>query len=257
MYFLEARDLAFRYESPNGWIYALQNFSIQVNRNEFVCIVGPSGCGKSTFIRIVAGLLKPTEGKVWLDGMLIEGPGSDRAVVFQEPALFPWLTALGNVEFGLLMNGWGRNAAYQRAIEVLRVVGLEDFHKLYPYQLSGGMRHRVAVARAWALTNVKVLLMDEPFAAADAITRAGLQDYLINMWLTEPRTIVYVTHDIEEAIYLADRVVILTPRPARVASLFPVNLPRPRDRSSYEFVTLRAQIIAHMKQLMGDVGQAL
>jgi len=246
---IRAIGVSHRYEGLGGWIHALDGFELTVSRNEFLCILGPSGCGKSTFLKIVAGLIMPSEGEVRLNGRPISGPGLDRGVVFQEPALFPWLTVIENVEFGLLMGGWKKSAARQRAAEVLGIVGLAAYQRFYPYQLSGGMKHRVAVARAWALTDAAVLLMDEPFSAVDAISRAMLQDYLVETWRAEPRTVVYITHDIEEAVYLADRVALMTPSPGRIADHFRVESSRPRDRNSPVLAAMKAEITARMRAL--------
>jgi ABC-type nitrate/sulfonate/bicarbonate transport system ATPase subunit len=246
---IEATGVNHAYEGPNGWVHALQHFEIAIPRNEFLCLLGPSGCGKSSFVRIVAGLMKPLEGEVLLNGKKIEAPGLDRGVVFQEPALFPWLTALRNVGFGLEMSGLHRKAVHDRAAEVLRIVGLDRAMDLYPYQLSGGMKHRVAVARAWALQNASVLLMDEPFSAIDAINRMTLQRYLVDAWSAEPRTVIYVTHDIDEAVYLADRIAIMTPSPGRIGHYVTVDLPRPRDRTCKEATGLRSELTDIMRRL--------
>jgi NitT/TauT family transport system ATP-binding protein len=253
---IEATGVNHAYEGQDGWVRALEGFEIAIPRNEFLCLLGPSGCGKSSFLRIVTGLMRPLEGAVQLDGRRIEGPGLDRGIVFQEPALFPWLTALRNVAFGLEMSGLKKDAVHDRAAHVLRIVGLERAMNLYPYQLSGGMRHRVAVARAWALRDASVLLMDEPFSAIDAVNRMALQKYLVDAWLEEPRTVIYVTHDIDEAIYLADRIAIMTPSPGRIAQYVHVDLARPRDRNSVEANRLRAEITEIMHQLENsrDVG---
>jgi NitT/TauT family transport system ATP-binding protein len=246
---IEATGVNHAYEGQNGWVRALQGFEISIPRNQFLCLLGPSGCGKSSFLRIVTGLMKPVEGEVRLNGRRIEEPGLDRGIVFQEPALFPWLTALRNVAFGLEMSGMGKAAVNERAKHVLRIVGLEQAMDLYPYQLSGGMRHRVAVARAWALQDASVLLMDEPFSAIDAVNRMVLQKYLIDAWLKEPRTVVYVTHDIDEAVYLADRIAIMTPSPGRIGQYVDVDLKRPRDRNSSEANELRNRLTDIMHQL--------
>jgi NitT/TauT family transport system ATP-binding protein len=253
---IEATGVNHAYEGQDGWVRALEGFEIAIPRNEFLCLLGPSGCGKSSFLRIVSGLMKPLEGIVQLNGKQIDGPGLDRGIVFQEPALFPWLTALRNVAFGLEMSGLKKDAVHDRAAHVLRIVGLERAMNLYPYQLSGGMRHRVAVARAWALRDASVLLMDEPFSAIDAVNRMALQKYLVDAWLEEPRTVIYVTHDIDEAIYLADRIAIMTPSPGRIAQYVHVDLARPRDRNSVEANRLRAEITEIMHQLEDsrDVG---
>jgi NitT/TauT family transport system ATP-binding protein len=245
---IQAVDVEHFYEGQSGWVHALDRFSVTISKNEFVCVLGPSGCGKSTFLKIVAGLVTPSSGEVRLNGKPISGPGLDRGIVFQEPALFAWLTVIRNVEFGLLMAGWSKQSATDRARQVLEIVGLADYHSLYPYQLSGGMKHRVAVARAWALTGAALLLMDEPFSAIDAINRMTLQDYLVDTWLREQRTVLYVTHDIEEAVYLADRVLILRPSPGRLWADLRVELPRARDRNSSEFLAAKATI---MEEMMG------
>jgi ABC-type nitrate/sulfonate/bicarbonate transport system ATPase subunit len=244
---IQAIDVDHLYRGQTGWNHALDHFNLTVPRDELLCILGPSGCGKSTFLRIVAGLTRPTSGTVLLNGQKIKGPGLDRGMVFQDPALFAWLTVVRNVEFGLLMSGWKKPAARERAMHVLDTVGLARDADLYPYQLSGGMKHRVAVARAWALTDAALLLMDEPFSAIDAINRMTLQDYLINTWAEERRTVVYVTHDIEEAVYLADRIVILKPSPGRLAAEFQVDLPRPRDRHSTEFLAMKSRVLQEMR----------
>jgi NitT/TauT family transport system ATP-binding protein len=246
---IEAIGVNHAYEGQEGWVEALQNFEISIPRNEFLCLLGPSGCGKSSFLRIVTGLMKPMEGEVRLKGKRIEEPGLDRGIVFQEPALFPWLTALRNVAFGLEMSGMARQAVNERAEEVLKIVGLERAKHLYPFQLSGGMKHRVAVARAWALPNASVLLMDEPFSAIDAINRMTLQKYLVDAWLAEPRTVIYVTHDIDEAVYLADRIAIMTPSPGRIGQNVTVDMPRPRDRNSARATELRRALTDIMRRL--------
>lgn len=246
---IEARGVNHAYEGQDGWVRALQKFEIAIPRNEFLCVLGPSGCGKSSFLRIVSGLMKPLEGEIRLNGKRIEEPGLDRGVVFQEPALFPWLTALRNVAFGLEMSGMNKRAVNERAAQVLRIVGLERAMHLYPYQLSGGMKHRVAVARAWALREASVLLMDEPFSAIDAVNRMTLQKYLIDTWLEEPRTVIYVTHDIDEAVYLADRIAIMTPSPGRIGQYVTVDLERPRDRNSTRANELRIELTDIMRRL--------
>ena len=246
---IEASGVNHAYEGQHGWVRALEGFEISIPRNEFLCLLGPSGCGKSSFLRIVSGLMKPIEGEVKLNGKRIEQPGLDRGIVFQEPALFPWLTALRNVAFGLEMSGMDKQAVNERAAHVLRIVGLERAMHLYPYQLSGGMKHRVAVARAWALQDASVLLMDEPFSAIDAVNRMTLQKYLVDAWLEEPRTVIYVTHDIDEAVYLADRIAIMTPSPGRIGQYVTVDMERPRDRNSAEANELRNELTEIMHRL--------
>ncbi len=245
---IQAVDVDHFYEGQTGWNHALDRLNLTVARNELLCILGPSGCGKSTFLRIVAGLTRPTGGQVLLNGAPIRGPGLDRGIVFQEPALFAWLTVIRNVEFGLHMSGWSKMRARERARHVLEIVGLARHADQYPFQLSGGMKHRVAVARAWALTDAALLLMDEPFSAIDAINRMTLQDYLVHTWVAERRTVLYVTHDIEEAVYLADRIVILKPSPGRLAADLTVDLPRPRDRHSTGFLAVKSQVLQEMQR---------
>ncbi len=246
---IEALGVNHAYEGQDGWVNALENFEIAIPRGEFLCLLGPSGCGKSSFLRIVTGLMKPMEGEVRLDGKRIEQPGLDRGIVFQEPALFPWLTALRNVAFGLEMSGMDKRAVNARAEAVVKIVGLERAKPPYPFQVSGGMKHRAAVARAWALPNASVLLMDEPFSAIDAINRMALQKYLVDAWLAEPRTVIYVTHDIDEAVYLADRIAIMTPSPGRIGRYVTVDMPRPRDRSSARATELRGELTDIMRRL--------
>jgi NitT/TauT family transport system ATP-binding protein len=246
---IEAIGVDHRYEGRDGWVHALRDFALEIPDNQFLCILGPSGCGKSTFLKIVAGLMQPSGGRVLLDGKPIKGPGLDRGIVFQEHALFAWLTVVGNVEFGLRMGGWTKAKARARAMHVLEIVGLAGYAQLYPYQLSGGMKHRAAVARAWALTDAALLLMDEPFSAVDAINRMALQDHLVATWLAERRTVLYITHDIDEAVYLADRIAIMTPSPGRIGQDIAVDLPRPRDRNSAEVTAYKSRITDEMHRL--------
>ena len=244
---IEAVGLSHAYEGPTGWKKALDQFQLTVSKNEFLCVLGPSGCGKSSFLRMLAGLMRPLGGSLLVNGNEIKGPGLDRAIVFQEAALFPWLTVVRNVMFGLEMAGWPKARAEQRAMDVLKIVGLADSAENYPYQLSGGMRHRVAVARAWSLQDAAVLLMDEPFSAIDAINRMALQDHLVQTWMAEPRTVVYVTHDVEEAVTLASRVIILTPSPGRIVADHKIDLPWPRNRDAPEFNRLKADLTERMR----------
>jgi NitT/TauT family transport system ATP-binding protein len=245
---IEAVAVDHFYERQSGWNHALDQLTPTIWRNEFLWILGPSGCDKITFLKIIAGLTKPSSGTALLGGKPIRGPGLDRGIVFQDPALFAWLTVLRNVEFGLIMGGWKKQAARDRAMHVLDIVSLAKFALQYPFQLSGGMKHRVAVARAWALTDAALLLMDEPFSAIDAINRMALQDHLVETWLAEQRTVLYVTHDIEEAVYLADRIVILKPSPGRLATDLRNELPRPRDHNSTSFLAVKSRIMQEMQR---------
>jgi NitT/TauT family transport system ATP-binding protein len=223
---LNAISLSYRTTSGER-LLALDKINLEVKPGEFLCIVGPSGCGKSTLLHLIAGLHPQTSGKVLVDGTPVNGPGTDRILIFQELGLFPWLTVGGNVEFGMKMKNIGKAEREQKVQHYLRLVHLSKFRDSYIHQLSGGMRQRVALARALA-TEPDVLLMDEPFAALDAQTRDLLHDELERIWAETGRTIIFVTHNVREAVRLGDRVALLTFRPGRVKQEFSVNLPRPR-----------------------------
>ncbi|MEM2022133.1 MAG: ABC transporter ATP-binding protein [Archaeoglobaceae archaeon] len=225
----------------NGNIHVLDNINLDVFRGEFVSLLGPSGCGKTTLLRIIAGLEKQDKGEVRLKGEQIVGPGQDRVMVFQDYALFPWRTVLGNILFGLEVRKIKKEEALKIAQNYIKLVNLEGFENSYPHELSGGMKQRVALARA-LVCDPEILLMDEPLAALDAQTRNMMQSELVRIWSATKKTIIYVTHSIEEAVYLSDRVIIFTPRPAKVKKIVKVDIPRPRDRFSREFVDLRAKI---------------
>ncbi|KUK01363.1 MAG: ABC transporter ATP-binding protein [Methanobacteriaceae archaeon] len=220
----------------------LQDINLQVEDGEFLCIVGPSGCGKTTLLRIIAGLEKPTTGRILADGRPIKGPGADRGFVFQQYTLFPWRTVLENVTFGLELKELEKDEREKIAIDYLKLVGLEDFKDAYPYELSGGMKQRVAIVRALA-NNPRFLLMDEPFAALDIQTRNLLQRELLYIWDKTNETIIFVTHNVDEAVFLADRIVVLSARPGRILKIFKVEIDRIRDRLSKEFLTLRGEIL--------------
>jgi NitT/TauT family transport system ATP-binding protein len=209
---------------------AVQDVTLDVPPGQFLVLLGPSGCGKSTVLNVVAGFIEPTSGRVAIDGVVPEGPGADRGMVFQQPTLFPWRTVLGNVAFGPLMTGRSKSAAESEARTLLEMVGLTKFAARYPRSLSGGMQQRVGIARALA-NYPKVLLMDEPFGALDSQTRAMMQDNLLKVWNTFRITVIFVTHDIEEAIFLGDRVVVMGIAPGRVIADIPIELPRPRDQA--------------------------
>ena len=247
---LEVSGLTKGYPRGRGDVVpVLDDVSFEVADLEFVAIVGPSGCGKSTFLRIVDGLIAPDRGEVRLNGRAVQGAGHGRGMVFQSFDLFPWRTALGNVEFGLEMMGVARRESRARAQGWIELVGLNGFEQAYPHQLSGGMQQRVGIARALAI-EPEVLLMDEPFGALDVQTRDLLQDELLAIWQRERKTVLFVTHSIEEAIYLADRVLIFTPRPARVERVVQVPFARPRNedlKSSPAFVELRRDIWQSLK----------
>ncbi|QHW31032.1 ABC transporter ATP-binding protein [Paenibacillus rhizovicinus] len=226
-------------------VSALQDISLEVRQGEFMVIVGPSGCGKSTLLDLLAGLTKPNNGQILLDGRPIEGPDLDRGIVFQQYALFPWKTALANVEFGLETKGVPRRERKETAREFIRLVGLAGFEHRYPHELSGGMKQRIAIARSLAY-DPEVLLMDEPFAALDAQTRETLQSELLRIWEATRKTIIFITHGIEEAVYLGQRVAVMTSRPGRIKEIIEVPFEARTSeedlRSNPEFVRIRHQI---------------
>jgi len=219
-------------------VTALQDLSLTVSPGELVCLIGPSGCGKSTLLNLIAGFLTPTSGRVQVGGQPVTAPGPDRAMVFQDPALFPWLTVAGNIEFVLRMQGQGRREREQARERLVKLVGLEEFERAHPHELSGGMRQRVAIARALAL-QPRVLLMDEPFGALDAQTRERLQDELLQLWQETGTTILFVTHSVEEAAYLGDRVIVLSERPGTVREEVVVGVARPRSRVEADICNLK------------------
>jgi NitT/TauT family transport system ATP-binding protein len=223
---------------------ALLDLNLSVRPGEFLCLLGPSGCGKSTLLNIIAGFLPQDSGEVLVNGVPVRGPGHDRGVLFQTPMLFPWLSTWNNVLYGPRARHALTPVVRQQAADLLETVGLADFHDAYPHELSGGMRHRAAFARV-LINRPSVLLMDEPFGALDAITRAAMQRFLLDLWEREGQTIVFVTHDVEEATLLGDRVCVMSGRPGRVKAVFGVDLPRPRDfdtTETMEFVTIKRRI---------------
>ncbi|MGI5243026.1 ABC transporter ATP-binding protein [Dactylosporangium sp. CA-139066] len=223
---------------------ALDRVCLDIADNEFVTVVGPSGCGKSTLMNILAGLETPTEGRALVDGAPVCGPGPERGVIFQQYALFPWLTVRKNVEFGLKTARVPRAERRERAEHFIRMVGLEQFADALPKMLSGGMRQRCAIARAYAV-NPSILLMDEPFGALDALTRVKLQEQLLDTWSKEQRTVLFITHDVDEAVFLANRVIVMAARPGRIYDVVDVDLPYPRSeefRLSPEFAALRNRV---------------
>jgi NitT/TauT family transport system ATP-binding protein len=231
---IEARGLQKRYFLRKREVLALDEMTIEIEPGEFVAIIGPSGCGKTTFLNLVAGFEAPTAGAILVDGRPVTGPGPERGVVFQDYALFPWLTVLSNVSYGLRERGVPKREATVVASRWLRQVGLDEFSEQHPHQLSGGMRQRVALVRV-LVNEPKILLMDEPFAALDAMTRTSLQKELVTLWERTAQTVIYVTHNVEEAIFLADRMVIMSRRPSKISHVVHIDLPRPRDVTSVEF----------------------
>ena len=228
-------------------LLALDNIELKVRAGEFLCIVGPSGCGKSTLLHLIAGLQKPTSGQILVDGQGVEAPGTDRILIFQELGLFPWLTVAENVEFGMKMKNISKAEREEKTHHYLRLVHLAQFKDSYTHQLSGGMRQRVALARALA-TEPDVLLMDEPFAALDAQTRDLLHDELERIWAETGRTIIFVTHNVREAVRLGDRVVLLTFRPGRVKREFEVELPRPRHLEEVDVARTARAILEDLRE---------
>jgi NitT/TauT family transport system ATP-binding protein len=222
-------------------VIALDGIDLEIGDNEFLTVLGPSGCGKTTLLNIVASFETATGGEVRVDGEPVRKPGPDRGVVFQEYALFPWLTVQQNVEFGLRERGTPRSERKERVRLQIASVGLSGFERRYPHELSGGMRQRVALARV-LVNDPKILLMDEPFAALDAQTRSMMQQELLGVWSAERRTAIFITHNIEEAILLGDRVVVMTARPGRIKEIVAIELPRPRDVTSAEFNEIRRRI---------------
>jgi NitT/TauT family transport system ATP-binding protein len=227
--YIQGRNVNLTFRPPNrGPVRALQGFDIEVQEGEFLSIVGPSGCGKSTFLNVLLGLIKPDSGDLTLDGKRISGPGTDRAMVFQEFGLLPWRTVQNNIELGLELKGVAVETRRSISARLVAMVGLVGFEGHYPHELSGGMKQRVGLARALA-TDPDVLLMDEPFAALDAQTRDLMQVELLRIWQEARKTVLFVTHQIDEAIYLSDRVMVMTKRPGRAKKIFAIDLPRPRD----------------------------
>jgi NitT/TauT family transport system ATP-binding protein len=235
------------YPSPNGTVLAIDNLSLNVKEGEFLCIVGPSGCGKSTLLNIMAGLDRPSKGEIWTNGQLLNGPVSGHILIFQELGLFPWLNVRENVEFGLKMKGMEPGERREKARYYLRLVHLSKFEQSYMHELSGGMRQRVALARALAL-EPEVLLMDEPFAALDAQTRDRLHEELERLWKETKSTIVFVTHNVREAVRLGDRVLLLTFRPGRIKKAYFIELPRPRQMEDPELALVSRKLLAQLRE---------
>lgn len=238
------------FNTRNGEMIALNGVSLDIMENEFICVVGPSGCGKSTLLNIIAGLLEPTSGKIYCDGKEVVGTGTERGVVFQQYALFPWMTVLKNVMFGLNLKGIKGKEAEEIAMKYIKMVQLEDFVNHYPKELSGGMKQRVAIARAYAV-NPAILLMDEPFGALDAQTRTQLQTELLETWEKERKTCFFITHDVEEAIILAQKVIIMSARPGRIKEIVDINIPYPRTQETKmtkEFLDLKNHIWGQVYQ---------
>jgi NitT/TauT family transport system ATP-binding protein len=239
-----ANDLSVVFGTSKRMVTALDKVNLSVAENEFICVMGPSGCGKTTLLNLIAGHLEASSGALAVNGASVRGPGADRAVVFQDNAVFPWMTVEDNVGYSLRMRGRPKSEIRDVVDHFLARVGLTDFRKAWPNELSGGMRKRVDIARCYA-ANPDVLLMDEPFGALDIMTKERLQEELRNVWLDQPKTIVFITHDLEESIFLGDRVILMSPRPGRIAAEYIPQLPAKRDMSiktSPEFVSLAKQL---------------
>ena len=243
---IETRNISYEYDTEMGRVLAVKDVSFTVAPAEFVCVLGPSGCGKTTILNMLAGFLRPTQGEILIGGKPLDGQEQNRGVVFQDFAqLFPWRTARRNVEFGLEMRRVREAERRETALRFLKLVKLEKFADAYPHQLSGGMQQRVAIARALAY-NPGVLLMDEPFAALDAMTREEMQKQLTEVWLETKKTIVYITHNVAEAVYLADQILVLAAHPGTVKAQLRPDLPRPRDPLSVDFLTTQKEVLRHL-----------
>jgi len=228
-------------------LVAIEEFSLEVADGEFICLLGPSGCGKTTLLRIVAGLDVQTSGEVLLNGKELRGPGSDRGMVFQEFGLFPWRTVRKNIEFGLELRKVSKAEREAASTKYIELVGLKGFESSHPYELSGGMKQRVGIARAM-VNDPALLLMDEPFGALDAQTRNLMQKELLRIWKETKKTVLFVTHSVDEACYLADRIVVMTSRPGTIKDIFNITWERPRDRASVEFANFRKQILTELER---------
>jgi NitT/TauT family transport system ATP-binding protein len=229
------------FSTGEGEIVALEDINLDIQPGEFICLLGPSGCGKSTLLNAIAGFSPPTSGSITIDGNTVQKPGPDRGMVFQEYALFPWMTVGQNIAFGLEIKKLPKTKIKEKVGALLEMLNLRDFRERYPKDLSGGMRQRVAIARVLALDS-PILLMDEPFGALDSLTRRNLQDELLRIWTAFKKTVIFVTHSIEESIYLADRIVVMTYRPGKIKKQISVEMSRPRDPSSVEFNELKKEL---------------
>ena len=250
---VEITDLGVVFGRDDRRVEAIRRFTMMTTPGEFVALLGPSGCGKTTVLNAVAGFVQPTVGRVTVDGEPVVEPGADRGMVFQQHSLFPWKTVLANVEFGLKMRGIGSIERTAQARRYLNLVGLAGFERAYPGELSGGMQQRVGIARV-LVNRPRVMLMDEPFGALDAQTRLTMQELLLGVWREVRTTVLFVTHDIDEAIFLADRVAVMTARPGQIRDLMPVKLPRPRPAeviATAEFMSLKARVLAQVREESG------
>jgi NitT/TauT family transport system ATP-binding protein len=243
---LSIKDLHKSFRKDDGELVAIEDFNLDIMDGEFVCVLGPSGCGKTTLLRIIAGLEEPTSGKILLKNKEIAGPGSDRGMVFQEFGLFPWRSVRKNIEFGLEIRKIPKEERKAISDRYIDLVGLKGFETSHPNELSGGMKQRVGIARALA-NDPAILLMDEPFGALDAQTRNLMQKELLRIWSEMRKTVVFITHSVDEAVFVADRVVVMSARPGKIKSIFDVEWEQPRDRAGVEFASLRKKILAELE----------
>jgi NitT/TauT family transport system ATP-binding protein len=241
-------NLSVIFSSANGPMIALDRIDLSVRENEFLCVMGPSGCGKTTLLNLIAGIVAPTTGRIEVDGAKVVGPGPDRAVVFQADAVFPWMSVEQNIGYSLRMRGRDKTEIEKAVSHYASLVGLGEFRKAWPRQLSGGMKKRVDLARAYA-ADPEVLLMDEPFGALDIMTKERLQEELHKLWITAPRTVVFITHDLEEALFLGDRVILMSPRPGRIAAEYRPEFPNDRDMS----IKTAPEFVAFAKRIRTDL----
>ncbi len=228
-------------------VYALEDINLTIETGKFVCFVGPSGCGKTTLLRLIEGFENPTEGTIKEDGDLVVGPSNTKGFIFQEYSLFPWLNVIDNVTFGLKICGKSKEENETRAMKYLEAVGLKDFAYSYPHELSGGMKQRVAIIRS-IINDSKTLLMDEPFSALDVFTKRNLQNQIIGNWRSKNRTIIFVTHDVDEAVFLADEIVVFSKRPGKIVKIVKNDLPRPRQRDSMEFHEILIEVTKYIDE---------
>ncbi len=242
---IEIKNINKSFDGRGKNLSVLEEISLTIDDGELVCLLGPSGCGKTTLLRLIAGLDQPTSGEIIANGELVEKPSGDRAVIFQQYSLFPWLTVIQNVTFGLEISGGSKEENIQAAERYLKSVGLLEFKDSYPHELSGGMKQRVAIIRS-LLNHSPILLMDEPFSALDMQNRHKLQEQLIGVWKRFENTIVFVTHDVDEAVYLADKIVLLDKNPGKIAEIISVDLERPRKRDSQEFLAIQESIVSKL-----------
>ncbi|HHV99633.1 MAG TPA: ABC transporter ATP-binding protein [Clostridiaceae bacterium] len=250
--YIEIKNVSKIYnQSPNNNQKALDGANLSIEKGEFICLLGPSGCGKTTLLNLLAGFEKPSEGSITIDGKPVEKPSIKHVTIFQNYGLLPWRTVQGNVQLGLESLGLDKKDIKEIADEYIELVGLGEFKKHHPYQLSGGMQQRVAIARALAV-DPDIVFMDEPFGALDALTRMKMQEEVSNIWQKKKKTIIFVTHDIDESVYLADRIVIMTAYPGRIKSIINVPLARKRDRTHPDFLRIRDRVFAEFEMKQKD-----